>query len=203
MTTNSSESFNRVFTGVRSLPVSGIVEFSFQKCNEYFVKRWELAHRNLVEHGRFGKDTTEHLKEAEELAQQHTREPYGPLRHIFSVQGRGGTNMGGERYGGRNYRVDLEKVECSCNVPQIMHAPCSHMVTTYMIRGYDYTTLPYMSPCISILTPFIFGRRASSRTSTRHSGPLIMDLTTCPIRTCRSLGRVGGRRSDSRGTWTL
>jgi hypothetical protein len=34
----------------------------------------------------------------------------------------GGTSIGGERYGGRNYRVDLDKVECSCNVPQIMHA---------------------------------------------------------------------------------
>ena len=43
MTTNSSESFNRVFTEVRSLPVSRIVEFSFHKCNEYFVKRWKLA----------------------------------------------------------------------------------------------------------------------------------------------------------------
>jgi hypothetical protein len=43
MTTNSSESFNRVFTGVRSLPVFMIVELSFMKCNEYFVKRWELA----------------------------------------------------------------------------------------------------------------------------------------------------------------
>jgi hypothetical protein len=49
MTTNSSESFNRVFTGVRSLLVSGIVEFSFMKCNEYFVKRWELAQRNIRE----------------------------------------------------------------------------------------------------------------------------------------------------------
>jgi hypothetical protein len=28
-------------------------------------------------------------------------------------------------YGGQNYRVDLDKVECSCNVPQIMHAPLS------------------------------------------------------------------------------
>ena len=43
MTTNFSESFNHVFTGVRSLPVSRIVEFSFHKCNKYFVKRWELA----------------------------------------------------------------------------------------------------------------------------------------------------------------
>jgi hypothetical protein len=43
MTTNSFESFNHVFTGVRSLPVSGIIEFSFMKCIENFVKRWELA----------------------------------------------------------------------------------------------------------------------------------------------------------------
>ena len=50
MTTNSSESFNRVFTEVRSLPVSGIVEFSFHKCNKYFIKRWELAQRNIAEH---------------------------------------------------------------------------------------------------------------------------------------------------------
>jgi hypothetical protein len=51
MTTNSSESFNRVFTEVRSLPVLGIVEFSFQKCNEYFIKRWDLAQRNLAKLG--------------------------------------------------------------------------------------------------------------------------------------------------------
>jgi hypothetical protein len=72
MTTNSSESFNCVFKGVRSLPVSGIVEFSFQKCNIYFVKQWELAQRNLSEHGQFGKAGTEHLKDAKELAKQHT-----------------------------------------------------------------------------------------------------------------------------------
>ena len=43
MTTNSSESFNKVFTRVRALLVSGIVEFLFHKCNEYFVKRSGLA----------------------------------------------------------------------------------------------------------------------------------------------------------------
>jgi hypothetical protein len=137
MTTNSSESFNCVFTGVRLLPVSGIVEFSFMKCNEYFVKRWELAQRNTREAGVWGKTATDFTKEGEELAKQQIGEPYGPHRHIYSVRGLGGTSMGGERYGGRNYRVDLDKVECSCNVPQIMHAPCSHMVTTCRMRGYD------------------------------------------------------------------
>ena len=100
MTTNSSESFNRVFTEVRSLPVSGIVEFSFHECNEYFVKRWELTQRNIAKQGHFGKARAEHLKEAEELAKQHTVEPYGPCRHICSVRGKGGTSLGGECYGG-------------------------------------------------------------------------------------------------------
>ena len=96
MTTNSLESFNRVFSGVRSLPVSGIVEFSFHKCNEIFLKRWELAQRNIAEQGCFGKAGAEHLKEAEELAKQHTVEPYRPHHHIFSVWGKGGTSLGGE-----------------------------------------------------------------------------------------------------------
>ena len=76
MTTNSLESFNHVFTRVRSLPVSRIVEFSFHKYNKYFVKRWELTQRNIAEQGRFRKARAEHLKEAEELAKQHTAEPY-------------------------------------------------------------------------------------------------------------------------------
>ena len=82
------------------MPVSGIVEFSFHKCNEYFVKRWELTQRNIAEQGRFGKARAEHLKEAKELAKQHTVEPYGPRRHIFSVRDKGGTRLGSKRYGG-------------------------------------------------------------------------------------------------------
>ena len=37
MMTNNSESLNNVFKGNRSRPVTGIIEYSFQKCNEYFV----------------------------------------------------------------------------------------------------------------------------------------------------------------------
>jgi hypothetical protein len=46
MTTNASESFNRVFAEVRSLPVFGIIEYSFTKCNTYFVTWWGLAQRD-------------------------------------------------------------------------------------------------------------------------------------------------------------
>jgi hypothetical protein len=80
------------------------------------------------------------------LAKQYIAEPYGPCRHVLSVWGKGGTSLGSERYGGQNYRVDLDKVECSCNVPQIMHAPCSHMIMTYRVHRYDFEGLPYISP---------------------------------------------------------
>ena len=70
MTTNSSESFNRVFTRVRALSVSGIVEFSFHKCNEYFVKRWSIAQENLAIDGSWGKEGGEHLYEAKIWATQ-------------------------------------------------------------------------------------------------------------------------------------
>jgi hypothetical protein len=43
MTTNSSESLNKVFKGIRAVAVSGIVEYSFRKCNEYFVNRWNIS----------------------------------------------------------------------------------------------------------------------------------------------------------------
>jgi hypothetical protein len=65
----------------------------------------------------WGKAAAHFIKEGEELIKQQIGKPYRPHRNIYSVPRLGGTSMGGERYGGRNYRVDLDKVECSCNVP--------------------------------------------------------------------------------------
>jgi hypothetical protein len=50
MTTNYSESVNNIFKGIRNRPVVGITEYSFEKCNEYFVKRWRNA-RDLLDKG--------------------------------------------------------------------------------------------------------------------------------------------------------
>jgi hypothetical protein len=43
MTTNSLKSFNKLFKGIRAVPVSGIVEYSFRKCNEYFMNHWNTV----------------------------------------------------------------------------------------------------------------------------------------------------------------
>ena len=39
--TNISEVLNKVLKGVRAMPVSAIVEYTFYKINSYFVHRWE------------------------------------------------------------------------------------------------------------------------------------------------------------------
>jgi hypothetical protein len=43
MITNISEVFNFVLKGIHALPVSDIVDYTFHKCNKYFVNRWEKA----------------------------------------------------------------------------------------------------------------------------------------------------------------
>jgi hypothetical protein len=48
ITTNISDVFNFVVKGIHSLIVSGIVDYTFYKCNEYFVGTWEKAHNALA-----------------------------------------------------------------------------------------------------------------------------------------------------------
>jgi hypothetical protein len=43
MTTNILEVFNFILKGIRALPVCGIMDYTFHKCNEYFINRCEKA----------------------------------------------------------------------------------------------------------------------------------------------------------------
>ena len=41
--------------------------------------------------------------------------------------------------------MDLREGVCSCKVPQLLHLPCSHMMTACTARGLDFETAMYMS----------------------------------------------------------
>ena len=97
MTTNNAESLNNIFRSIRSRPVAGIVEYSFEKLNEYFVDRWGKG-RSLLDKGeQWGLIVKEHLKDAENRSVNQLAAPYGPERMIYGVRGACGTNIGGER----------------------------------------------------------------------------------------------------------
>jgi hypothetical protein len=146
MTTNYSESYNNIFTGIRSRPVAGIIEYSFEKCNEYFVKRWRIARDLLDSGGRIGSFADEIMYKAGLRSVNQHAEAYGPDRMIYSIRGSSTTNVGGESHGGRHYRVDLRAGTCTCNGPQLLHLPCSHLMTACTARGLDYENAMYMSP---------------------------------------------------------
>jgi hypothetical protein len=138
MTTNYSESLNNVLKGIPSRPVAGIIEYSFSKCNEYFVNRWNEAKGKMDKSERKGQVAFNYITDAEKRSINQLPEAFGLDRMIYSVRGAGGTNVGGDSHGGRHYKVDLNEGSCSCNVPQLLHLPCSHLITACKARGLSY-----------------------------------------------------------------
>uniref|UniRef100_K3Y150 Aminotransferase-like plant mobile domain-containing protein n=1 Tax=Setaria italica TaxID=4555 RepID=K3Y150_SETIT len=86
MTTNFSESLNGVFKCIRSRPIAGIIEYTFEKCNAYFVNRWGKAREMLDQGYRIGQVADNYLSEAELRSVHHLAEPYGPERMVYSIR---------------------------------------------------------------------------------------------------------------------
>jgi hypothetical protein len=61
MITNISGVFNFVLKGICSLSVSDIVDYTFHKCNKYFVNRWEKARQSPAKGERWGELDRKHL----------------------------------------------------------------------------------------------------------------------------------------------
>jgi hypothetical protein len=91
MTINSLESFNKVFKGIRAVPVSGIVEYSFRKCNEFFVNQWNIA---KASNEKWGRASRKHLDLSEMLASNQVGEAFGPSRLVYNIRSARGTNRG-------------------------------------------------------------------------------------------------------------
>jgi hypothetical protein len=70
----------------REFELFGIVEFSFHKCDEYFVNSRSIAQGNLATDGIWEKAGKEHLHEAEIWANQQVCEAFGPHRMVYSVE---------------------------------------------------------------------------------------------------------------------
>jgi hypothetical protein len=100
MKTNISEVFNFVLKGIRSLSVSGIVDYTFHKCNEYFINRWEKARQPLVKGERWGEPGRKHLLEQSEISTNNVVVLFDPMKLMYEVKSSSRTNIGGEVLGG-------------------------------------------------------------------------------------------------------
>jgi hypothetical protein len=110
------------------------------------VDMWNKT-RSALETGLvLGKIAHEHIKAAELRSVNQIGTAFGSKRMIYNIRGAGGTNIGGESHGGRNYKVDLRTGECTCMLPQLLHMPCSHLITSCRCRGINYKGSSYLCP---------------------------------------------------------
>jgi hypothetical protein len=101
MTMNISKVFNFVLKGICSLPVSGIVDYTFHKCNEYFMNRWEKAQQSHGKGEHWGEPARKHLLEQGEISNNEIIMLFDPVKLVYEVKSSSRTNVGGEVSGGR------------------------------------------------------------------------------------------------------
>jgi hypothetical protein len=101
MRNNISEVFNFVLKGICALPVSGIMDYTFHKCNEYFINRWEKARQSMAKGEHWGGPARKHLLEQCEISTNEVVVLFDPARLVYEVKSSSRTNVGGEISGGR------------------------------------------------------------------------------------------------------
>jgi hypothetical protein len=86
MTTKISDVFNFILKGIRSLPVSGIMDYTFHKCNEYFISRWEKACNSLANGERFGEPGRKNLFEQSDISNNEVTTLFDPAKLVHEVK---------------------------------------------------------------------------------------------------------------------
>jgi hypothetical protein len=86
MTTNILEVFNFVLKGIRSLPVFGIMNYTFHKCNEYFINRWEKARQSLAKGDHWGQPDRKHLLEQSKISTNEVVMLFDPTKLVYEVK---------------------------------------------------------------------------------------------------------------------
>jgi hypothetical protein len=102
MTMNISEVFNFVLKGIHSIHVSSIVDYTFHKCNEYFMSMWEKARQSLAKGERWGGGhERKYLLEQVDISNNEVAVLFDHVKLVYEVKSSSRTSVGGEVSGGR------------------------------------------------------------------------------------------------------
>ena len=122
---------NKVFKGMRKLPVTAIVMETFYKLNSYFVKKREIV-ANMEMNNRIWADKVmEKMEHRTNKAHTHLVTPFNVENGVYEVI----TGTFGTKRGGKRVEVNFNEGNCSCQKPMLYHYPCSHLVAVCMSRG--------------------------------------------------------------------
>jgi hypothetical protein len=141
MTNNMAECFNMVLKGIRALPVTAIVEYTFQKLNVYFQKYSEET-SNLMSGKNKAKKMYKYPPKVDDWmeyqarkADSHKIQSFDNIELIYQVDEHDGMSCNGVPYGGGSFKVYLKIGACSCERPALYHLPCSHLMAASRFRN--------------------------------------------------------------------
>jgi hypothetical protein len=143
MTSNMAKCFNNVLKGVRALPVTAIVQYTFDKLNAYFLEYSVETDTHIAGMNKRKKKykypprVDKWLRFESRKADSQTTICFDNEEWIYQVNEPGGTTSDGVQHGGRAFVVSLRNCECSCMRPSLLHLPCSHLKVAARARHVD------------------------------------------------------------------
>ena len=150
--TNLAEVFNFVMKGVRFLPITTLVEFTFCRVNDCFVKRRETSNAWITGGHMYTSHATKIITKNTEKANFHEIVAFDYRRGIFKVKNERGNRRSSK--GGKIQTVDLTQRKCTCNKLEIYHLPCSHLLAVCIKRHLSYERFVDLATPLRVMKPF-------------------------------------------------
>lgn len=135
--TNEAEFFNYLMKGVRFLPVTKLVEFTFYRVNDHFVRSRENAFIWKDNGNIYTSHVAKIIAFNSEKATFHEVTTVNLQQGVYQVKS--GQGNRGNSKANKIYIVDLGAKTCTCNKLTIYHLPCSHVLAVCIQRHLPYS----------------------------------------------------------------
>ncbi|KAK1669244.1 hypothetical protein QYE76_057403 [Lolium multiflorum] len=93
MTSNMAECFNNVLKGVRALPVTAIIQYTFEKLNVYFQNYTDETEKEIARNCEFPTKVEEFMEFQARKADSQTATCYDNVEWVYQVNEPGGTTQ--------------------------------------------------------------------------------------------------------------
>lgn len=135
MTTNLAECINNVLKGVRNLPISSLIEATYYRMNEIFVKRGTQAEAMLRSGTVYSEKLIENIARNIDVSKSHSVSIHDRAQKTFRVK-----ELTRPRTGrpASAFVVNLREKTCECGEFQALHYPCSHVIAACAKCNYDH-----------------------------------------------------------------
>lgn len=145
MTSNMSEVYNGVLKGVRALPITALIDETWNRTVSYFADRVTVAKALVDLNKTWSEKMQRHLDDKAKKSQRHGCRQVDALRNKWEVSVRAKFVKGHHR-GAKKQAVTLgaTSCECTCNKPKLLGYPCSHVLRA--AADQQISVEPYVSP---------------------------------------------------------